>query len=164
MPLSHPPGEAQVDSGFAGVDLAGERTKVAFLVMTLPYSDAVYAQAFPRECTESFQEGHKRAFEFFGGVPKRISYDNSRVAIAKITSARDRQLTREFLRLQSHYLFALPELQPDIVTGQQVEWHGIGCRLGQFRLNWALPGAAEGLLFRLVNSCQQALKSLPDGW
>ena len=44
--------------------------------MTLPYSDAVFIQAFPRECTETFQEGH-RALEFFGAV----SYDNSRVAI-----------------------------------------------------------------------------------
>lgn len=29
LPLSHPPGEAQVDFGFADVDLAGERTKGA---------------------------------------------------------------------------------------------------------------------------------------
>ena len=35
LPLSHPPGEAQVDFGFADVDLAGERTKVALFVMTL---------------------------------------------------------------------------------------------------------------------------------
>ncbi|QDU88970.1 Integrase core domain protein [Pirellulimonas nuda] len=105
LPLSHPPGEAQVDFGYAYVDLAGERVQVALFVMTLPYSDALFIQAFPRECTESFQEGHKRAFEFFGGVPKRISYDNSRVAIAKITGPRDRERTREFLRLESHYLF-----------------------------------------------------------
>jgi transposase len=67
LPLLHPPGEAQVDFGFAEVDLAGERTQVALFVMTLPYSDAVFVQAFPRECTEAFQEGRRRAFEFFGG-------------------------------------------------------------------------------------------------
>lgn len=106
LPLSHPPGEAQVDFGYAYVDLAGERQQVALFVMTLPYSDALYIQAFPRECTESFQEGHKRAMEFFGGVPTRISYDNSKIAVAKITGRRDREPTREFLRLQSHYLFA----------------------------------------------------------
>ena len=44
--------------------------------MTLPYSDAIFVCAFPRECTEAFLEGHVRAFEFFGGVPRRISYDN----------------------------------------------------------------------------------------
>jgi len=105
LPLSHPPGQAQVDFGYAYVDLAGERQQVALFVMTLPYSDALYIQAFPRECTESFQEGHKRALEFFGGVPTRISYDNSKIAVSKITGSRDRELTCEFLRLQSHYLY-----------------------------------------------------------
>ena len=105
LPLSHPMGEAQVDFGFAQVDLAGRREKVALFVMTLPYSDALFIQAFPRECTESFQEGHRRAFEFLGGVPRRISYDNSRIAVAKIVGTRERKVTREFLRLESHYLF-----------------------------------------------------------
>jgi hypothetical protein len=59
LPLSHPLGEAQVDFGFAEVKLAGEQVKVALFVMTLPYSDALFIQAFSRECTESFQEGHK---------------------------------------------------------------------------------------------------------
>ena len=106
LPLSHRPGEAQVDYGFADVWLGGELTKVALFVMTLPYSDALFIQAFPRECTESFLEGHKRAFEFFGGVPTRISYDNSKIVVAKITGSRDRTVTREFQRLKSHYLFA----------------------------------------------------------
>jgi transposase len=43
---------------------------VALFVMTLPYSGAIFMQAFPRECTETFLEGHRRAFEFFGGVPR----------------------------------------------------------------------------------------------
>lgn len=105
LPLVHPPGEAQVDFGFAYVDLAGERVQVALFVMTLPYSDAIFVQAFPRECTEVFLEGHKRAFAFFGGVPRRISYDNSKIAVARITGSRTRQVTSEFLRLKSHYLF-----------------------------------------------------------
>lgn len=105
LPLAHPPGQAQVDFGFAEVVLGGQQIKVALFVMTLPYSDAIYVQAFPRECTEAFLEGHKRAFAFFGGVPERISYDNAKVAVAKITGSRKREVTREFLRLKSHYLF-----------------------------------------------------------
>ncbi|MEO1019730.1 MAG: IS21 family transposase [Pseudomonadota bacterium] len=105
LPLTHRPGEAQVDFGFADVVLDGELTKICLFVMTLPYSDAIFVQAFPRECTEAFLEGHKRAFEFFGGLPTRISYDNAKVAVAKIVGNRERKVTREFLRLQSHYLF-----------------------------------------------------------
>jgi transposase len=105
VPLSHRPGDAQADFGEATVVLDGTPTKVAFFVITLPYSDAIFCQVFPKECTETFQEGHRRAFEFFGGVPKRISYDNSKIAVAKIAGGRGREATREFLRLQSHYLF-----------------------------------------------------------
>lgn len=105
LPLSHPPGEAQVDFGFADVWLNGELTKVALFVMTLPYSDAICIQAFPRECTESFLEGHVRAFEFFEGVPTRISYDNSKIAVGKFVGDRERQVTKEFLRLKSHFLY-----------------------------------------------------------
>ena len=105
VPLSHPPGWAQVDYGYAWIYLAGVRTKVAFFVMTLPFSDAFFVCAFERECTESFQEGHQRAFAFFGGVPIRISYDNSAIAVSHIGKGRERTLTREFLRLQSHFNF-----------------------------------------------------------
>jgi len=94
-----------VDFGEADVTLRGETTRVALFVMTLPYSDAIFCRVFPRECTEAFLEGHQRAFEFFGGVPRRISYDNSKIAVAKITRSRERKVTREFLRLESHYLF-----------------------------------------------------------
>jgi hypothetical protein len=104
--LAHRPGEAQVDFGHAEVTLDGVPTKVALFVLTLPYSDALFCRAFPRERTEAFLEGHRRAFDFLGGVPRRISYDNSKIAIAKITGSRAREVTREFQRLKSHFLFA----------------------------------------------------------
>jgi transposase len=105
MPLAHPPGHAQFDFGEAQAVYRGRTIKVMFCVMSLPYSDAFFCQAFPRECTETFQAGHVRALEFFGGVPQRISYDNSKIAVAKIVGRRGRTPTREFLRLQSHYLY-----------------------------------------------------------
>jgi len=105
VPLSHPPGEAQVDFGHALVNLNGTLKKCPFFVMSLPYSDAFYLQVFERECTESFWEGHVRAFRFFGAVPRRISYDNTRIAVAQMLVGRERKLTDGFLQLQSHYLF-----------------------------------------------------------
>jgi transposase len=105
VPLAHRPGEAQVDFGTAEVTLDGQTATVALFVMTLPYSDATFVCAFPRECTEAFLEGHVRAFAFFGGVPRRISYDNSRLAVARITGSRDRKVTDAFLRIKSHHLF-----------------------------------------------------------
>jgi transposase len=105
MPLIHRPGEAQVDFGHALAKVAGVLKKVVFFVMVLPYSDVFFVMTFERECTESYWEGHVRAFESFGGVPSRISYDNSKVLVSKIISAHDRKLSDGFLKLQSHYLF-----------------------------------------------------------
>ena len=105
VPLSHRPGEAQVDFGHALVSVNGSLRKCPFFVMSLPYSDAFYVQVFERECTESFWEGHVRALRYFGAVPSRISYDNTTVAVAQMLGGRQRKLTDGFLQLQSHYLF-----------------------------------------------------------
>jgi transposase len=105
MPLSQRPGESQVDFGHALANFDGILRKIAFFVMSLVHSDAMFVMAFPRECTEAFLEAHVRAFEFFGLVPKRISYDNTRIAITKILTGHKRKHTAEFKRLLSHYLF-----------------------------------------------------------
>ncbi len=104
-PLPHPPGEGQVDFGRAEAVVAGVRHKAALFVLALPHSNARFGCLFPRECTETFHEGHARAFAFFGGVATRISYDDSKIAVAKLTGPHERRLTREFLRLQSHFAF-----------------------------------------------------------
>src|SRR6516225_6752727 len=105
VPLLHPPGEGQVDFGRAEVVVAGVPHKAALFVLTLPHSNARFGCLFPRECTETFHEGHARAFAFFGGVPTRLSYDNSKIAVVKLTGPHERHLTREFLRLQAHFAF-----------------------------------------------------------
>jgi len=68
------------------------------------------------ECTETFQAGHLAAFGFFGAVPTRTSYDNSRIAVKKVVGPNERELTHEFLRLKSHFLCQPPVrrvLQPN---------------------------------------------------
>jgi transposase len=105
VPLIHRPGEAQMDFGQALVKMDGVLRKVMFFAMALPYSDAMFIVAYSRECTETFQDGHVRAFKFFGGVPSRISYDNARTSVSQIIGAHARKLTHGFLQLQSHYLF-----------------------------------------------------------
>jgi len=158
LPLSHPPGEAQVDFGFADVWLAGELTKVALFVMTLPYSDAIFIQTFPRECTEAFLEGHKRAFEFFGGIPTRISYDNSKIAVAQFVGSRERKVTTEFLRLKSHYLF-----QDHFCLVRRPNEKGHVERLLDFaRANYLVPvprvDSLETLNQQLIERCSDDLK------
>jgi len=106
VPLTHSAGEAQVDFGEALAVIAGVERKAHYLVMDLPHSDDCFVVAFPAETTEAFLEGHVRAFAYFGGVPTRILYDNTKIAVAKILGGTERQRTRAFSELQSHYLFA----------------------------------------------------------
>ena len=106
MPLVHPAGEAQADFGEALVVIAGVEQKAHYLAMDLPHSDDCFVVAFPAETTEAFLEGHVRAFAYFGGVPTRILYDNTKIAVAKILGGEQRQRTRSFSELQSYYLFA----------------------------------------------------------
>src|SRR5229473_1709109 len=105
VPLRHDPGHAQVDFGEALAVIAGEERKIHFFAMDLPHSDGCLVQAYPAESTEAFCEGHKVSFEFFGGVPRSILYDNTKLAVARILGDGKRQRTRIFSELQSHYLF-----------------------------------------------------------
>jgi transposase len=105
MPLSHAPGEAQMDFGEALVKMDGELRKVMFFAMVLSNSGAMFVRAYPRECTETFQDGHVQAFRYYEGVPTRISYDNAKTSVSKIIGVHARKLTNGFLQLQSHYLF-----------------------------------------------------------
>jgi transposase len=163
LPLSHPPGEAQVDYGEATIRLRGVETKVALLVMTLPYSGAIFVQAFPRECTETFLEGHRRAFEYFGGVPTRISYDNLSIAVIEVLKGRERKLTREFLRLQSHYLFR----EHFCLVRRANEKGHVERLLGFARRSFLVPvpnvDSLESLNQTLLDRCRQDLEQRTRG-
>ena len=85
--LTFEPGEAgQVDFG-AGprmVDVrSGEELKTWFFLMTLAFSRHQYAELVLDQRTETWLECHRRAFEWFGGVPARIIIDNARCAITR---------------------------------------------------------------------------------
>jgi transposase len=105
VPLSHPPGHAQVDFGEALGEFGGVRCKLHYFAMALPHSDAIFIKAYPAETTEAFCDGHVAAFAFFGGVPLSILFDNTTLAVAKILGDGTRKRTITFSELQSHYLF-----------------------------------------------------------
>jgi transposase len=105
VPLVHPPGHAQADFGEALAVIGGVEQKIHYFAFDLPHSDAVFVVAYPAETTEAFCDGHVQAFAFFGGVPRSILYDNTKIAVAKILGDGKRQRTRVFTELQSHYLF-----------------------------------------------------------
>ena len=105
VPLAHPPGHAQADFGEAVAVVGGVERKVHFFCLDLPHSDAGFVKAYPAERLEAFCDGHNAAFAFFGGVPRSILYDNTKLAVARIRGDGTRERTRGFAELRSHYLF-----------------------------------------------------------
>ncbi|MCA1837294.1 MAG: IS21 family transposase [Actinobacteria bacterium] len=105
VPLVHRPGEeAQADFFEVTVEEDGETRKVWKLVMRLMYSGRDFVWLYERCDQLSFLDAHVRAFEYFGGVPHRIVYDNLSAAVKKIVGS-ERELTERFMALVSHYLF-----------------------------------------------------------
>jgi hypothetical protein len=62
--------------------------------------------AFPHERQEAFLEGLARAFEFFEGVPARVSFDNPKTLVKHILEGHNREEQSAFVAFRSHYVFA----------------------------------------------------------
>lgn len=85
--LEFKPGEcAQVDfgSGPNFIDeTTGEVIKTWIFVMVLAWSRHMYAEVVLKQDVETWLGCHRRAFEWFNGVPKKIILDNAKCAIVK---------------------------------------------------------------------------------
>jgi transposase len=106
MPLTFAPGEeAQVDWGQGQVIENGRLRKVQLFCMRLSFSKASFVWPYERATLEAFLDGHVRAFDFFGGVPRRLAYDNLKSAVTRVGRGRERELNARFVQLRSWYLF-----------------------------------------------------------
>jgi transposase len=103
--------EAQVDFGYAGrlYDPDTEQVRRAWaFVMVLSHSRHMYAELVFDQSLATWCRLHTAAFEFFGGVPKRLILDNLKAAIVK-ASLYDPVIQRSYRELCEHYdLIASP--------------------------------------------------------
>lgn len=158
IPLEFDPGQdGQVDWGEADVILAGERVTVQFFTLRLNYSKARFVMAFPFQKQEAFFEGHNQAFRFFGGIPRRLTYDNLKTAVYKILSGRNRQEQESFKKFRSYYLFESNYCNP----AQGHEKGGVENDVGYIQRNFMTPllvvNSYEELNAHLWQACQENL-------
>jgi transposase len=107
LPLEYEPGEdAQVDF-FEGVvdDQQLGRVKVVLLLVRACFSGACFAYAAPNQTREALLEGLMQAFEHFGGVFRKLWFDNLTPAVRKVLKGRTRDVQRGFEVFQAHYGF-----------------------------------------------------------
>ena len=97
------PGEAQADFGEADFYILGVRTKLSYFVLTFPFSNVGLAQVFPGENAECVCQALRNIFEFLGGVPAKIVFDNAAGVGRRVSDAV--RVTDLFAACSAHYGF-----------------------------------------------------------
>ncbi len=99
------PGEVcQFDWSHEHVELAGVTQTIEVAHFRLAFSRQMFVAAYPRETQEMVFDAHNRAFAFFGGVPRRMVYDNLEAVVDTIFAGKERLFNRRFMVLANHYL------------------------------------------------------------
>lgn len=117
MRLHTAPGEeAQVDFGSVGqlYDPRQGRPRQAYVfVATLCYSRHQYAELVFDQKISTWIACHRHAFEFWGGVPKRIVPDNLKAAVKKALIY-DPVLGEAYRRMAQHYGCLISPARPGV--------------------------------------------------
>jgi transposase len=107
------PGEQmQSDWGEVLVEVAGEETKVHFIVNELGYSRRFHFWCTESEDGEHTYEGLIRSFEYFGGVTEQVLVDNQKSAVLKHPSNGKPYFNERFVDLAGQYGFTPRACKP----------------------------------------------------
>jgi len=147
--------EAQVDWYEAYADLAGERVKLQVFAMRSMASGAAFHCAYLHATQQAFLEAHELAFAYFGGVFRKLRYDNLTSAVRKILRGYRREETARFVAFRSHWRFEAEFCTP----AEPHEKGGIEGEAGYFRRNhWVPVPEATDIAERnrqMITACQQ---------
>jgi amidase len=122
--------EAQVDWYEAAVDIDGEREKVYLFTMRSMAGGGAFHTAYFHATQQAFLEAHERAFHYFGGVFRRLRYDNLKSAVKKILRGYQREETDRLIAFRSHWGFQTEFCNP----ARGNEKGGVEGEVGHFRL------------------------------
>jgi len=138
VPQSYPwASEGQVDWYEAHAYLGGELTCLQIFEMRSMASGGSFHRAYLRATQQAFLEAHELAFARFGGVFKRLCYDNLKAAVKKILQGHRREETARFVAFRSHWRFESLFCNRGIEHAH--EKGGIEGEGGYFRRNHLVP-------------------------
>jgi transposase len=164
VPQSYPWGrEAQVDWYEAVADLDDERVKLQVFSMRSMASGAAFHRAYRHATQQAFLEAHELAFRYFGGVFRRVRYDNLAAAVKRVLRGSRREETARFVAFRSHWRFASEFCTP----AEGHEKGGVESEVGRFRRNHWVPVPRahdlEDLNRQLLAACQADETRRVDG-
>jgi len=103
IPLDYDPGDAiQIDWGEATVYINNQKTKINFFCGRLCSSCDIFVQAYYSQNLESFLEAQQTMFDYFRGIPKRLIFDNAKVAVRE-GFGRHAKATDGYKSFAAHY-------------------------------------------------------------
>ena len=135
LPLIHRPGEAQADFGKTCFYENGQYHEGKHLVLSFPYSNGGYMQLNYGENMECLLEGLQAIFEYIGGVPTEIWFDNTRTIVTEIIKGGGREVTDRFKRFEEHYRFKAVFMNPEAGW----EKGSVENKIGYLRRNNSVP-------------------------
>lgn len=109
-----PAEEAQVDFGYAGLlrDPESDTLRKAWaFVMTLSFSRHSYVEFVFDQEVDTWLRCHRRAFEWYGGVVRRVVLDNLKAAIVH-AALYDPVVQRAYRECAEHYGFLISPCRP----------------------------------------------------
>ena len=156
--------QAQIDWGQALVRMAGEPVVAHLFCLRMRASGVSFAWAAPTEKLEAFLEGHRRGFEYLGGVPAECLYDNLKTAVLRILAGPERVEHTMFSSLRAHYLFDSLFCRP----GEGHEKGSVENLVGYVRRNALVPvpevSSWEELNAHLLTWCEKERGRLQERW
>lgn len=164
VPLEYPPGDlGEVDFFEVVVELAGEQVTAWAFVMRLMCSGRDFCWLYPRQDQVCFLDGHRRAFEFFGAVPRRCAYDNLKAAVSQILVGSERKLAARFEAMTTHYTVEASFCRPR--TGH--DKGGVEARGKNIRLQSMVPvpsgTSLDDVSTGVLADMERRFKKKPDG-
>lgn len=127
--------EAQVDWYQAIAELGGESLTLQVFTMRSMAGGGAFHRAYLHATQQAFLEAHEHAFDYFGGVFRRLRYDNLGSAVKRVLQGSRREETARFVAFRSHWRFAAEFCTP----GEGHEKGGVEGEVGTFRRNHWVP-------------------------
>ena len=127
--------EAEADWGRGIGVIDGSRMLIRLFCMRSRFSGKDFIRCYPCERQEAFFDGHIHAFSYYGGVFRRIVYDNLKSAVLRVLKGKSREEQEEFIKFRSYYTFESIFCNP--ASGH--EKGGVEGLVGFARRNYLVP-------------------------
>jgi len=127
--------EAQVDWYEAFAEVLGTQRKVYCFSMRSMAGGGAFHRAYYHATQQAFLEAHEFAFRYFGGVFRRLRYDNLKSAVKRILRGHQREETERLIVFRSHWSFETEFCN----SARGNEKGGVEGEVGYFRRNHLVP-------------------------